>query len=89
MSVRSRAACVGAVAERVEVVVDGLDLGALDDGEAQTDEDVLELAPGLGDQVQPPDAAAAGAGEGDVDAVGGQSHVELARRPARWVWAAR
>ena len=34
-----------AVVERVEVVVDGLDLGALDDGEAEAEEDVLDLAP--------------------------------------------
>ena len=40
------------VVERVEVVVDGLDLGALGDVEAEPDEDVLDLAPGLGDQVQ-------------------------------------
>ncbi len=35
-----------AVVERVEVVVDGLDLGPLHDGEAEAEEDVFELAPG-------------------------------------------
>ena len=44
--VRARARRVRrVVVERVEVVVDGLDLGALDDGEAEADEDVLDLAP--------------------------------------------
>ena len=43
------------VVEAVEVVGDGLDLGALDDAEAEADEDVLELAAGLGQQVQAPD----------------------------------
>ena len=33
--------------ERVEVVVDALDLGPLGDREAEADEDVLDLAPGL------------------------------------------
>ena len=35
----------GAVVERVEVVVHGLDLGPLHDGEAEAEEDVFELAP--------------------------------------------
>ena len=43
------------VVERVEVVVDGLDLGALGDVEAEADEHVLDLAAGLRDQVQAAD----------------------------------
>ena len=39
--------------ERGEVVVVELDLRSLDHGEAETDEDVLDLAPHRGDQVQP------------------------------------
>ena len=68
-----------AVVERVEVVVDGVDLGAFEDGEAQADEDVLDLAPGRREQVQAPDGLRRLARQGDVDAVGGQASVELAR----------
>jgi hypothetical protein len=68
----------GVVVEGVEVVVDGLDLGALDDGEAQANEDILELAPGGGQQMQAPDVLRRLAGQGDVDAVGGELDVELA-----------
>ena len=67
------------VVERVEVVVDGLHVGALGDVEAQADEDVLELAPGLGDQVQPSDRRRGVGGQRDVDAVAGQAGVELGR----------
>ena len=56
------------VVERVEVVVDGLDLGALGDAEAEAEEDVLDLAPHRGDQVQPPDRDGRRAGQRDVDA---------------------
>ena len=45
----------GVVVERVEVVVDELDLGPLDDREAEADEDVLDLAPRRGEQVQAAD----------------------------------
>ena len=47
-----RAGWPGGMVERGEVVVVELDLGALDDPVAHADEDVLELAPGGGDQVQ-------------------------------------
>ena len=73
----SRAGCVDVVVERVEVVVDGVDLGALDDAEAEADEDVLELAPRLGQQVQAPDRLGGRAGQRDVDDVGGEPRVEL------------
>ena len=65
------------VVEPVEVVGDRLDLGPLDDAEAEPDEDVLELAPRLGQQVQAPDRLRGGAGERDVDDVGGEPRVEL------------
>jgi hypothetical protein len=65
------------VVERVEVVVDELDLGALDAREAEAEEDVLDLAPGLGDEVQAADRLGRLAGERDVDAVRGEAGVEL------------
>jgi hypothetical protein len=43
------------VVERVEVVVDEVDLGPLDDVKPRPEEDVLDLAPGLGDEVQTAD----------------------------------
>ena len=43
---------VGREVERVEVVVRRLDLAAVDDLVAESEEDVLHLAPDLGDQVQ-------------------------------------
>ena len=49
-----------AVVERVEVVVHGLDLGTLDHGEAQAEEDVFQLARGLREDVQASRPAAAG-----------------------------
>ena len=53
--VRARARGVRrVVVERVEVVEDGLDLGALLDREAEAAEDVLDLAPRGGQQVQAP-----------------------------------
>ena len=76
---------VRVVVEGVEVVVDELDLGALGDREPEPEEDVLDLAPGCGDQVQAPGRQRRVAGQGDVDGVGGQACVELAglerRRP--------
>ncbi len=69
----------GAVVERVEVVVDGLDLGALHDGEAEPEEDVFELAARGGKDVQAADRLRWGAGQRHVDAVGEQALLELAR----------
>jgi len=40
------------VVQRVEVVVDEVDLGPVDDDVAEADEDVQDVAPGLLDQVQ-------------------------------------
>ena len=55
--------------EGLEVVEVGLDLGPLGHGEAEADEDVLELHDRLGDQVEVP---AAGSGEdlGEVEPLG-------------------
>ena len=60
MSCGSARRVLGRVVERGEVVVVVLDLGALDDREAEPDEDVLHLAPDLRDQVQVADRHAAG-----------------------------
>ena len=68
---------VGRDVERREVVVVELDLGALDDVEAHAQEDVLDLAPGLGDQVQVAGRQRRVAGQRDVDAVLGQAALEL------------
>ena len=65
------------VVERVEVVVDELGLRALDDAEAEADEDVLDLAPGGGDQVVAADRRDRAAGQRDVEHVGGQARLEL------------
>ena len=75
---RSRRRMGRGVVERVEVVVDGLDLGTLQDGEAETDEDVLDLAQGGGDQVQAAHGLGRIAGQRDVDAVAGELRVQLA-----------
>ena len=69
--------------ERVEVVVDGLDLGPLGDVEAEADEHVLDLAPGLRDQMQAADRGAGSAGQRDVDPVVDQPRVELGSRERR------
>ena len=74
------------VVERVEVVEDGLDLGALEDVEAEADEDVLDLAPGRVSRCRRPDRLRRVAGQRDVDAVGDEPRVELGgarARPAR------
>ena len=63
--------------ERVEVVVDEVDLGALDAREPEAEEDVLDLAPGLGDQVDAADRLRRLAGERDVDPVLREARVEL------------
>src|SRR5215211_2983245 len=65
------------VVERVEVVVDEIDLGPLDAREAEAEEDVLDLAPRLGDEMQAADRLRRLARERDVDAVLGQAGVEL------------
>ena len=44
--------CHGGVFELVEVVVGRLDLGVVEDLVAEPEEDVLDLAADLGDQVQ-------------------------------------
>jgi hypothetical protein len=67
----------GAVVERVEVVVDGLDLGTLHHGEAQPEEHVFELAHRRGDDVQAPDRLRRSARQGDVDAVAPQLLAQL------------
>ena len=65
------------VVERVEVVVDELDLGALVDLEAQAAEDVLDLAPRRRQQVQVPDRRGRVAGQRDVGAVAGEPLAQL------------
>jgi hypothetical protein len=65
------------VVEGGEVVVLVLDLGALEDLEAQPDEDVLELAADLGDQVQVTGRERRVAGQRDVDSILGEAPVEL------------
>jgi hypothetical protein len=71
------------VVERVEVVEDVVDLGALLDVEAQAEEDVLDLAPHGREQVQPADGLGRRAGQRDVDAVGREARVELGRLELR------
>src|SRR3954454_9608570 len=65
------------VVERVEVVVDEVDLGALHAREAEAQEDVLDLAPRLGDEVQAADRLRRLAGQRDVDAVLREAGIEL------------
>ncbi len=62
--------------EAVEVVMRGLDFAAVDDAVAEPEEDVLDLAPDLRDQVEP-SASTAGHGKRDVDALLGEAPVEL------------
>ena len=81
---RARARGVrGAVVERVEVVVDGLDLGPLDDREAEAEEDVLELAARGREHVQAPDRLRRRARQRDVDAVVREPLLELGARELR------
>ena len=63
--------------EGVEVVVDELGLRALHDAEAEAEEDVLDLAPGGGEQVDAAGLDGGRAGKRDVDHVGGEPGVEL------------
>ena len=59
-----------------------LDLAPVDDRVPEADEDVLHLAPDLGDEVEMP-ATHASAGHGDVDALLRQAPVELGTREVR------
>ena len=77
MSCSIRAGWPGRVVQRREVVVVVLDLGALGDLEAEPDEDVLDLAPRLGDQVQPAGGPRRVARQRHVDPVLGEAGVEL------------
>ena len=69
----------GREVERVEVVVRQLDLAAVNDPVAEPEEHVLDLAPDLGDQVQPA-AGVATCRKRHVDALGGQPGVQLRAR---------
>jgi len=69
--------------EGVEVVGRRFDLGALGDAESEPQEDVLDLAADLGDQVQVARGTRRSAGQRDVDAVRAEAHVELGRRKRR------
>ena len=66
--------------ERVEVVVDGLDLGPVDDVEAEPDEHVLDLALSLRHQVQAADRRERVGRQRDVDPVLLQAVAQLGRR---------
>ena len=65
--------------QRVEVVVDGLDLGSFGDVEAQAQEHIFDLPPGLGDQVQATDLRLRVRGQRDVDPILYQAGIELGR----------
>src|SRR3954451_9199788 len=65
------------VVEGVEVVVDEVDLRALDAREAEAEEHLLDLAPRLRDEVQAAHRLRRLARERDVDAVLGELRVEL------------
>jgi hypothetical protein len=64
------------VVQRVEVVVDKVDLRPVDHDVPEPDEDVEDVAPGLLDQVRVP-AGVRGAGQGDVDAIRAQPLLQL------------
>ena len=63
--------------ERVEVVVDGLDLWPLFHVEAEADEHVLDLAARLGDQMEAPQLRRGVARQRDVDPVALEALLEL------------
>ena len=65
--------------ERVEVVPRRLDLATVDDRVPETEEDVLELAADLRDEVEMA-APHSGAGHRDVDPLLGQPPIELGSR---------
>jgi hypothetical protein len=67
----------GRVVERGEVVVVELDLGTFHHPVAEADEDVLELAAGLGQQVQVADRGRRRPRQGDVERVAGDARLEL------------
>ncbi len=77
MSVSAPGGCAGSWFERVEVVVDGLDLGTLEHVEAHAEEHVLDQPARGREQVQPADRDGRLAGQRDVDAVGGQALGQL------------
>ena len=70
----------GAVVERVEVVVLRLDLGTFHHGEAEPQEDVLELAAHRREQVQAPDRLRRRAGQRHVERVRLELPLELGLR---------
>src|ERR1039458_4100040 len=69
--------------QRVEVVGGRLDLGSLGDAEAEAEEDVLEVASGLGEQVQMPTRERRRAGQRDVDAIIDEPRIQLGTRELR------
>ena len=74
-----RAGWPGGEVERVEVVPRRLDLASVDDAVAEPEEDVLDLAADLGDQMQP-SARVAADRERHVDPLLAQAAVELGAR---------
>ena len=78
MSLRDAGRVGRVVVERVEVVEDGLDLGALDHPEPEAGEDVLDLAARLGQQVVAAHGPDRGARQRDVDAIGREALLQLA-----------
>ena len=66
-----------------EVVVVELDLGAFEHLVAEPDEDVLDLAPGAGQQVQVADRDRRRPGQGHVDRLGAQRALDLGRLELR------
>ena len=75
--------------ERGEVVVVELDLRALHHPVAEPDEDVLDLAPGLVEQVQVASRDRRHSGQGDVDRVAAQRALEIAASSSRGGWRSR
>ncbi len=67
----------GSVVERVEVVVNGLHLRALEHREAEPEEDVFELAHRLGEHVQASDRLRRASGQRHVDALAREAALEL------------
>ncbi len=69
----------GVVVQRVEVVVDELDLGSLVDLEPQAAEHILDLPPRRGQQVQVTDRCGRVPGQRDVRAVAREAVAQLGR----------
>ena len=82
VSCMSRAGWSRGNIERVEVVVFGLDLGTVQDREAQRDEQLFELPLHLRDRMQA-SRANAGRGRGEVDPFRFEARVERRRNRAR------